>query len=169
MKTINLEELQQAANSRQLSGQEQQPKRTEQQERVIEETWITLLEIYGSSMATQYGDVMPESWILLLKGITPRQISDGLGRLAARESAYPPNAAEFRQLCLPETISPNGHNSAAYRSFDDPKHPRNLERLPDGRINPEYVKPALGIESDSYKEKHLRAGNTALKDILGKL
>jgi hypothetical protein len=67
---------------------------------------------------------------------------------------------------LPETISPNGHNSAAYRSFDDPKHPRNLERLPDGRINPEYVKPGLGIESDSYKEKHLRAGNTALKDMM---
>jgi len=166
MQKINWEEVQQAANSRRLSGQEQQPKRTEQQERVIEETWITLLEIYGSSMATQYGDAMPESWILLLRGITPRQISDGLGRLAARESAYPPNAAEFRQLCLPETISPNGHNSAAYLSFDDPKHPRNLERLPDGRINPEYVKPVLGIESDSYKTKRRRAGNTALKDMM---
>ena len=160
MQKINLEELQQAANSRRLSGQEQQPKRTEQQERVIEETWITLLEIYCSSMATQYGDVMPESWILLLKGITPRQISDGLGRLAARESAYPPNAAEFRQLCLPETISPNGHNSAAYLSFDDPKHPRNDPN------SPEYVKPVLGIESESYKTKRHRAGNTALKDMM---
>jgi hypothetical protein len=92
-----------------------------------------------------------------------------LERLAARESTYPPNAAEFRQLCLPKTISPDGENSAAYLSFDDARHPRNLKRLPDGRINPEYVEPVLGIESDSHKEKHLRAGNTALKDMLGKL
>ena len=160
MKTINLEELQQAVNSRQLSGQEQQQRRTEQQERVIEETWITLLEIYGSSMATQYGDVMPESWVLLLRGITPRQIKDGLNRLATRDSAFPPNAAEFRQLCLPETISPDGHNSAAYMTLSDPRHPRNDPN------SPEYVKPVLGIESDSYKERRKQAGNTALKDML---
>ena len=67
---------------------------------------------------------------------------------------------------LESKISPNGHNSAAYLSFDDARHPRNLKRLPDGRINPEYVEPVLGIESDSHKEKHLRAGNTALKEMM---
>lgn len=96
-------------------------------------------------------------------GVTPDQIADGLNRIATREDKWPPNAQEFRQLCLPETISPDGNNSAAYIGFDDPKHPRN------DPSSPEYYKQAIGIGSDTHISKRKQAGNaalSALKDIL---
>lgn len=58
-----------------------------------------------------------------MTGITPGQIKNGLENLINRKESWPPNAIEFRQLCLPDTISPNGRNSDAYLSFDDPGHP----------------------------------------------
>ena len=59
-----------------------------------------------------------------MTGISPEQIKQGLEALVTRKESWPPNAVEFRQLCLPETISPDGHNSSAYLSFDSPDHPQ---------------------------------------------
>ena len=53
---------------------------------------------------------------MLLKGITPEQIKTGLNGLVNRKDTWPPNAQEFRQLCLP-TKSPDGTNSAAYIQY----------------------------------------------------
>lgn len=57
-----------------------------------------------------------------MRGLTPEQIKTGLEKLVLRESPYPPNGIEFRQLCLPDTISPNGGNPDAYLQLSDPRH-----------------------------------------------
>ena len=150
MQKINITGLQAQIDSQQWKGSEQPTKRTEQQERIIETIWQTLADVYGSTLVTQYGEVMPEAWIALLKGLTPSQIKDGLNRIASRESSYPPNGAEFRQLCLPQTISPDGQNTSAYLEFSDERHP-------------EY-KPKQ-IESDSMVSKKKDIGNNELKNL----
>lgn len=153
MQKIDLTELQAQIDNRQLSASEQPTQRTEHQERIIETIWETLTDIYGSTLANQYGDVMPEAWIALLKGLSPIQMKAGLNKLATRESPFPPNGAEFRQLCLPETISPDGKNSSAYLSFDDPKHPEYAH----------YGKKKL--ESSGYVSKRKEAGRAALSGL----
>lgn len=57
-----------------------------------------------------------------MRGILPEQIKAGLEKLVVRENTFPPNAIEFRRLCMPETISPTGMNADAYLSIDDPRH-----------------------------------------------
>lgn len=105
---------------------------------------------------------MPEAWIALLKGITSSQIKGGLNKLATRDSPFPPNGSEFRQLCLPDTISPDGKNSAAYLQFNDPRHPRNDPE------SPEYVRTApKGIEGDQWKRDRKKAGNSELGRMKG--
>lgn len=59
----------------------------------------------------------------LLTDISPEQISDGLNNLVKRTEEWPPSAIEFRNLCLPKKISPDGKNSTAYIDFKDPRHP----------------------------------------------
>jgi len=100
---------------------------------------------------------MPLEWVALLKGITLSQIKTGLSKLKDRESPYAPNGAEFRQLCLPDTISPDGTNSEAYLYIGDPSHPIAREQA------------KLSLESDGYKSKKLKKGNAAIKDMLGDL
>jgi len=153
MQKIDLTDIQAQIDSRQLTASEQPTPRTERQEQIIETVWQTLADVYGSTLVTQYGEVMPEAWITLLKGLTPSQIKDGLNRIASRESSYPPNGAEFRQLCLPETISPDGKNTSAYLTFDDPKHPEHKQF---GRKQ---------IESDSMISKKKQSGNNHLKNL----
>lgn len=154
MQKIDLTELQAAADSRQLIASTQPQKRTEQQERIVEEIWKTLAGVYGSSLVSQYGEVMPEEWIALLKGLTPSQIKEGLNKLATRESSFPPNGVEFRQLCLPETISPDGKNTSAYLEFSNEAHPEHKQYSKSKRI-----------ESASTVSKRKDAGNNHLKNL----
>lgn len=158
IKKINLEEIQEQIDSQQLSVSEQSPKRTERQEQIIDTTWKTLVGIYGSTIVSAFGVEMPEEWIALLKGITPNQIADGLTKLKDRESPFHPNGAEFRQLCLPETTSPDGKNTSAYLSFDDPKHPEYEH----------YQKPKR-IENKTVISKRKQTGNNALNNLKGML
>ncbi len=85
-------------------------------------------------------------------GVTPEQIRDGLEALVTRKDTWPPNAVEFRQLCMPSTVSPDGGNSSAYLSFNDKNHPEH-----------EIYGGTKRLESDSYKVKKRKAGNEALK------
>jgi len=119
-------------------------------EKLMDRLWLRLQEIYGHQLNSQYGEIMPESWERLLTGITPEQIASGLNKLADRSETWPPNAAEFRQLCLPDTISPDGKNSRAYINFNDPSHPDYQPKR---------------IESDSYKERKKKAGKDALSKM----
>ena len=87
-------------------------------------------------------------------GITPEQIKHGLEQLVSRKETWPPNAIEFRQLCLPETISPDGKNSNAYLTFDDPKHPEHEQ----------FGKSKL-IEDKTVVSKRRDSGNNHLKNL----
>lgn len=164
---INLEQMQRDIDSRQLTVSEPEPKRTEKQERVIEEIWVTLTEIYGSSLVSQYGESMPDKWVILLKGLTIEQIKHGLNSLATRGSGFPPNGVEFRQLCMGEKFDKQGndiskhHKSAAYLDWHDPKHPRND---PKSRG---YIKPqSRALE---YRDKRKAAGRAALASMMDML
>ena len=77
-KPIDLTKLEQDITSRQLTASEQETTLTAQQKEVVRTIWQTLAEVYGSTLVKQYGEVMPEAWITLLKGLTPSQIKDGL-------------------------------------------------------------------------------------------
>ena len=96
----------------------------------------------------------------MLKGITPKQIAEGLNRVAIRGSTFPPNGAEFRNLCLNITIDKNGHvtthqhKGSAHIAFSDPNHPEHEAYGSNKRI-----------ESDSYKVRKRKAGNQALKQL----
>ena len=152
MHKINLDQIQEGINSRQLNVSRQQPKLTEQQERVREETWATLTEIYGSSLVNQYGTSMPKAWVKLLTGLTQRNISDGLNALSTRSYTGPPNGEEFRNLCLGLKFDKNGndithqHKGAAYKLY----------------------KPEKLIEDKTYISKRKKAGKAVLQDILSK-
>jgi len=107
----------------------------------MDRLWVVLLEIYGHQLHSQYGETIPESWELLLKGVSPELIKTGLERLTERTDMWPPNAAEFKQLCEPRAHTPKGKHGGgvpgAYVMFDDPAHPA--------------YKPKA-IESDASKE-----------------
>lgn len=64
-----------------------------------------------------------------MRGITPQQISDGLNKIPDRQDSWPPNAKEFRQMCLPEGIAPRDKkgtgNSDAYLGIHDSRHSMN--------------------------------------------
>jgi len=85
-----------------------------------------------------------------LTELTQEQIDNGFNKLLGWESAFPPSVLQFRQLCLPETLSPSGVNSGAYIAFNDPKHP-------------DY-KPKL-IESDEQISSKQKAGLSDMKDL----
>jgi len=70
-------------------------------------------------------------------------MTDGLYALKDWKSDYVPNAVQFRQMCLPKTISPDGTNSGAYKLFE----------------------PEKLIEDKSSIEKTEKAGKTALNEM----
>lgn len=81
--------------------------------------------------------------MLLLTDITPDQIKNGLNRLAERENTWPPNGQEFRQLCLPKKISPDGSNHEAYLMY----------------------RPAKRLTDQTAIEKRQKAGQTELEKM----
>lgn len=129
---------------------------SERLELAMEALWEMMTDIYGPKFSSQYGEEPSQAWTMLLKGITPRQIKDGLNRLSGRDSSFPPDGIEFRALCLPETIAPKDDkgcgNYAAYLSIRDKRHP-------DYR--------PLGVESDSHKAKRKATGKTVLDNLKG--
>jgi len=99
---------------------------------------------------------MPEAWIILLRGVTSRQIKNGLNSLSDRGSPFPPNGSEFRNMCLGITIDKNGndtthqHKSCAHIGFGDPRHPGYEKKL---------------IENATQKEKRRAAAHSALGSL----
>ena len=67
----------------------------------------------------------------------------------AGDQSWPPSYAEFAAMANKKT-SPNGNNSSAYLLFSDPGHPS-------------YV-PPKAVESDSYKQRKLKIGNTGISN-----
>lgn len=91
--------------------------------------------------------------------ISPEQIAIGLRETAKKGDHWPPNAGEFRLLCLSDRASPDGFNTAAYLSFDDPKHPSNDPE------SSEYKPKPKGLTNDGWESKRQKAGKSALADM----
>jgi len=95
-----------------------------------------------------------------LRGITPRQIADGLNNCLEMHPEWPPGAAQFRAACLGKFLDADGndsswqHKSNAYLSFDDPKHPQY-----------KHYSKAKRIENGSTVSKRKAKGNAALKNL----
>lgn len=94
---------------------------------------------------------MPETWIRLLMEFSSTDLKRGLNGLLERNSTWPPNAIEFRDLCL-ENSSSHAKNHAAYIDFHDPKHPN-------------YVEPR--IESDEMKFERESTARKTLSSMKG--
>jgi hypothetical protein len=86
-----------------------------------------------------------------LTGISPEQIKLGLEAIVDREEHWPPNAKEFRQLCV-GVKSDHSINSTAYIDFNNPDHPS-------------YKAPR--IESDEHKAETRKTGNNELAAMQG--
>jgi hypothetical protein len=137
-------------DSQQSIGYEkpQKPDReTDYRNRVMDTLWLRLSEAYGYQLISQYGETMPDSWERLLTGITPEMIKQGLERLATREDKWPPNAVEFRQLCLPDKAL------TRVDPTNDPDHPMYIDR----------DKQRARIAQPGYLERKKKAGNDTLK------
>ncbi len=94
---------------------------------------------------------MPETWVRLLREFSSTDLKRGLEALLKREDTWPPNAVEFRTLCIKNSRS-HAQNHAAYIDFNDPDHPN-------------YTEPR--IESDAMKSERESSARTALDKIKG--
>ncbi len=56
--------------------------------------------LYGHKWASSFGTGDDGTWLRVLEGITGQQIADGLERCLSRADNWPPDAIEFRKLCL---------------------------------------------------------------------
>jgi hypothetical protein len=61
--------------------------------------WALMQDKYGAQW--QFGDEPCMGWVHELQDITPEQVKQGVENLSAREDTkWPPNAVEFKALCL---------------------------------------------------------------------
>lgn len=94
---------------------------------------------------------MPETWAHLLMEFSSIDLKRGLEGLLKRDGNWPPNAIEFRDLCIKNSRA-HAKNHAAYIDFNDPSHPN-------------YEKPR--IESDAMKTERESSAKTALDQMKG--
>jgi hypothetical protein len=151
VKTINLKEMQEAVNSRQLK-ESKQPEQQPRNEEAEWNLWEIMTKCFPYQWTSREGDEPTEIWGQLLTGLTQDQINQGTKKLLKWTKEFPPTVLQFRQLCLPETISPNGGNSDAYLMISDPKHPSYQ---------------AKQIESSQYKSRRKEVARSALDDMKG--
>ncbi len=94
---------------------------------------------------------MPETWISLLMEFSSTDLKRGLEGLLKRTDTWPPNALEFRDLCLKNSHA-HAKNHTAYIDFNDPGHPNYQENQ---------------IESDAMKNERESSAKTALDKMKG--
>lgn len=80
----------------------------------------------------------PMIWAYAIEGLTPDQLANGVRNLARRAEEFPPNAGQFRDLCLTDF---------------DWEH----KRL-------KYV-PPIGIEDQTAKAKRTASGLDAIRAL----
>lgn len=68
-------------------------------EHPVWEVWERMAEIYGHKWGSQYGDMPSDTWCRGVASLTDRQLARGLSACLERKDVWPPNLAEFRQLC----------------------------------------------------------------------
>ena len=66
---------------------------------------MRLAGIFGGRFTSQFGEVDDGTWLAVLKGLDRIDLLRGLAKVARSEACadgWPPNAREFRTLCLPD-------------------------------------------------------------------
>jgi len=162
MNKIDLTELQQQIDNRdpalstELKITSTEPEQREVSLHLTEKLWPKLSAMYGYRFMSQFGETPDSTWASCLKGITPRQIADGLNNCLEMHPEWPPGAAQFRAACLGKHLDADGndsswqHKSAAYKMINDPSHPSYQPKQ---------------LESDEQKEKVKTAHDKAMKDM----
>ena len=145
-------------NPRSLIESKQEPNREnerelqERAESLTDKAWTKLTAMYGHKFASQFGETPDDTWVTCLRGISPRQIADGLNACLESHPVWPPGAAQFRGLCLGLFIEKDGTDSWQQRKMAAlDKKPRKI---------------ALPIGEEIRLERQEK-GNKALGDILG--
>lgn len=93
--------------------------------------WAKMSEIYGGLWVKSFGKKPVRIWVKALAKFDDEQIKQGLGKCLKRKDAtgkidkFPPNLAEFVQLCKPE-ITHACHR--AYIALPKPKSNYELAR-----------------------------------------
>jgi hypothetical protein len=102
-----------------------------------------MTQIYGHRWLSSYGDSADEGrlsetamiWKKGLRGVTSKQIAEGLAQCLEQGDPWPPSLPEFRLLCLGNNIQ-HKQNAAAYR------RPKCLA-LPKPRPSRDHARPYL--------------------------
>ena len=70
---------------------------------LLELLWKRMTEMYGHRWTSSLGEVPVDGWAIAVEGFSPKQIRDGLIKMVQdpQFKSWPPNALEFRALCLP--------------------------------------------------------------------
>ena len=161
---INLTDMQAAIDSRQLSESKQtlsSGQEREQAEILTDKVWEKLSAMYGYKFVSQFGEMPDSTWASCLKGITARQIADGLNNCLEMHPEWPPGAAQFRAACLGKHLDADGndsswqHKSAAYKDINDPSHPNYRPKMieSDYKVSKrkKTAKRELGKIKDMFK------------------
>ncbi len=86
-----------------------------------------------------------------MREFSSTDLKRGLEGLLKRDDKWPPNAIEFRDLCIKNSKA-HSQNHVAYMDFNDPDHP-------------DYSPPR--IESDEMKSERESSAKTALDQMKG--
>ena len=119
MPRIDLQEVQQRLD-RNLPPHSEQPQSEnpcDDPNHPIWELWERMGEMYGHQWHSQQGDEPNDTWARGLSGITPEQFHRGFNALLGRVQTWPPNLAEFRQLCTGH--DPDAWRRQAHKPFDE--------------------------------------------------
>ena len=70
---------------------------------LMELLWKRMTEMYGHRWTSAMGAVPVDGWVIAVEGFSPEQIRGGLTKMVKdpQFKSWPPNALEFRALCLP--------------------------------------------------------------------
>ena len=142
---INLDDWQRQIDKRQLRECKPDEPRQQLDEEAGWNVWETMTKLFHHAWTSREGEEPTEHWVQLLTEFTPAQIDSGFNKLLSWDSDFPPTALQFRKMCLPATISPNGGNSGAYIIY----------------------KPEKLIEDRGYVAKRKKAGKSALNAMKG--
>lgn len=152
MQKIDLTDIQAQINSRQLresKPSEQKPLDDE----ALWNLWEIMTKLFHHAWTSREGEEPTDHWGKLLTELSQDQINSGFDKILDWDSSFPPTVLQFRQLCLPTTISPDGTNSGAYLYIDDPKHPLARD------------KARMALQSDEQISKKRKAGRSALNNM----
>ena len=67
----------------------------------IGELWARMAEIYGHAWVSQYGETdSHDTWLIGLRGISEKQLAEGIQRCLDAGGDWPPSLPRFRRYCL---------------------------------------------------------------------